>query len=149
MVLGLSIVEQLTRARGDLRMGVPVLVQDGTRALLVVAVESLGQTRLEEMQALGPLELALTARRAETLKTPAYDGDLVRIVVPPDTGMDWLRALADPADDLRFPMKGPLRSLRDGPADLHRAAICWRNLRRCCPPLSRLRCPRICRGPRR
>ena len=123
MVLGLSIVEQLTRARGDLRMGVPVLVQDGARALLVVAVEALGQARLDQMKALGPLELALTARRAETLKTPAYDGDLVRIAVPPDVGMDWLRALADPADDLRFPMKGPLRSLRDGNADLHRAAI--------------------------
>ncbi len=123
MALDLSIVEQLTRARGDLRMGVPVLVQDGARALLVVAVESLGHSRMDEMKALGPLELALTARRAETLKTPAYDGDLVRIAVPPDAGMDWLRALADPADDLRFPMKGPLRSLRDGPADLHRAAI--------------------------
>ena len=122
MAIGLSIVEQLTRARGDLRMGVPVmLVGDG--AILVVAVEALSALRLAELRALGPLELALTARRAETLRTPAYDGDLVRLAVPADAGMDWLRALADPADDLRFPMKGPFRSLRDGPADLHRAAI--------------------------
>jgi GTP cyclohydrolase II len=123
MALGLSIVEHLTRARGDLRMGVPVLLQNGDAAALVIAVEALSAERLAELRALGPLVLALTARRAETLKTPAYDGDLVRIAVPPDAGLDWLRALADPADDLRFPMKGPLRSLRDGPADLHRAAI--------------------------
>jgi GTP cyclohydrolase II len=31
--------------------------------------------------------------------------------------------MADPVDDLRVPMKGPFHSLRDGPADLHRAAI--------------------------
>lgn len=123
MALGLSIVEQLTRARGDLRMGVPVLLHNGDRAALVIAIEALSRDRLAELRNLGPLELALTARRAETLRTPAYDGDLVRISVPPEVDIDWLRALADPADDLRFPMKGPLRSLRDGPADLHRAAI--------------------------
>lgn len=123
MALCLTIVEQLTRARGDLRMGVPVLLHANGRAALVVAVESLSEERLVALRALGPLELALTARRAETLKTPAYDGDLVRIMVPADTGLEWLRALADPADDLRFPMKGPLRTMRDGMADLHRAAI--------------------------
>ena len=31
--------------------------------------------------------------------------------------------LADPADDLRVPLKGPLRALRDGSSDLHRAAL--------------------------
>jgi GTP cyclohydrolase II len=31
--------------------------------------------------------------------------------------------MADPVDDLRVPMKGPFRSLREGPADLHRAAV--------------------------
>lgn len=123
MALVLSIVEQLTRARGDLRMGVPVLLQTGPRAALIIAVEALTQDRLDALRRLGQPELALTARRAETLKTPAYDGDLVRISVPAEADLAWLRALADPADDLRFPMKGPFRSLRDGPADLHRAAI--------------------------
>jgi GTP cyclohydrolase II len=122
MGLGLSIAEQLARARGDLRMGVPVMLV-GDSALLVVAVEALGAARLADLRALEPLELALTARRAETLKIPAYDGDLVRLAVPADAGLDWLRALADPSDDLRYPMKGPFRSLREGTADLHRAAI--------------------------
>ncbi|WP_028913551.1 GTP cyclohydrolase II [Pseudorhodobacter ferrugineus] len=123
MALCLTIVEQLTRARGDLRMGVPVFLHADGRAALVVAVESLSVERLAALRVLGALELALTARRAETLKTPAYDGDLVRIEVPVDAGLAWLRALADPADDLRFPMKGPLRAVRGGATDLHRAAI--------------------------
>jgi GTP cyclohydrolase II len=122
MTLGLSIVEQLTRARGDLRMGVPVMLA-GDGALLVVAVEALSAQRLADLRGFGPLEVALTARRAQTLKVAAYDGDLVRLAVPEDAGMDWLRALADPADDLRYPMKGPFVSLRDGAADLHRAAL--------------------------
>ena len=116
-------VERLARARGDLRMGVPVVMTGDGRAFLVVAVESLEPARLAALRALGQPELALTARRAETLKTPAYDGDIARILVPADMGVDWLRALADPADDLRVPLKGPLRSLRDGQSDLHRTAL--------------------------
>jgi GTP cyclohydrolase II len=118
-----SIVERLARARGDLRMGVPVVLTGDGRAFLVVAVEQLEPARLAALRALGQPELALTARRAETLKTPAYDGDIARILVPADMGVDWLRALADPADDLRVPLKGPLRSLRDGQSTLHRAAL--------------------------
>lgn len=123
MPLQPSIVERLARARGDLRMGVPVVLTGDGQAAAFVAVEEVTTDRLTALRALGPLELALTARRAETLKTPAYDGDIARIAVPQDAGTDWLRALADPADDLRVPMKGPLRSLRDGSATLHRAAL--------------------------
>ncbi|MCU0899626.1 MAG: GTP cyclohydrolase II [Cypionkella sp.] len=118
-----TIIERLNRARGDLRMGVPVLLTGGSRSVLVVAVEALSPPRLAAMRTFGAAELALTARRAETLKARAYDGDLARIAVPDEAGVDWLRALADPSDDLRHPMKGPLRSLREGAADLHRAAL--------------------------
>jgi GTP cyclohydrolase II len=123
MSLGPTLVERLARARGDLRMGVPVVLAGDGEAALAVAVESLTPARLADLAALAPPELALTARRAETLKTPAYDGDLVRVAVPRGAGLDWLSALADPVDDLRVPMKGPLRPLRDGGAGLHRAAL--------------------------
>ena len=123
MSLAPTIIEKLARARGDLRMGVPVVLCAEGRAALVVAVEALTAVRLADLRKLGTPELALTSWRAETLKARAYDNDLARIAVPADEDADWLRALADPADDLRLPMKGPLRSLRDGPADLHRAAI--------------------------
>lgn len=123
MSLGLSIPERLTRARADLRMGVPVVLCGSQGATLVAAVETLDATRLADLRSFGPPVLAITARRAETLKARAYDGDLARIVPPSDTGLDWLRSVADPADDLRTPMKGPLQSVRDGSPDLARAAL--------------------------
>ncbi|WP_372886244.1 GTP cyclohydrolase II, partial [Shimia sp.] len=119
-----DIIERLSRARSDLRMGVPVLLTGGGRAMLMLAAETLNAARLAGLRALGGLPvLAITARRAETLKARAYDGDLARIALPGDGDIGWVRGVADPADDLRKPMKGPLNSLREGPAELHRAAI--------------------------
>jgi GTP cyclohydrolase II len=123
MSLALSFPERLARARGDLRMGVPVILCGAGKAALVVAVEALDVTRLADLQGFGRPVLAITARRAETLKARAYDGDLARILPPVDADLAWLRSIVDPADDLRVPMKGPLQSLRDGPADLSRAAL--------------------------
>jgi len=123
MTLAPTIIERLARARGDLRMGVPVVLTAGAEAALAVAVEPLGAARLADLRALGAPELALTLRRAETLKARAYDGDLARLAVPADLGVEWLAAMADPADDLRVPMKGPFLCLRDGSARLHRAAL--------------------------
>ena len=122
MSLAPTLTEKLSRARGDLRMGVPVVLV-GAGALLVIAVEELDADRLADFRALGQPEVALTLRRAETLKARAYDGDLARIAVPDDVGLEWLKSLADPADDLRLPMKGPLMALREGNADLHRAGL--------------------------
>jgi GTP cyclohydrolase II len=123
MALLPSISERLNRARGDLRMGLPVVLRGADGAGLVAAVETLTPARLADLQGMGDAVLAITARRAETLKARAYDGDLARIALPPDAGMEWLAAMADPADDLRVPMKGPFRHLRDGSADLHRMGI--------------------------
>lgn len=115
--------EKLARARSDLRLGLPIVLLGDGRAMLCAAVEALDDARLASLREEGAPELALTARRAETLKARAYDGDLARIAVPTDADCAWLEAVADPADDLRMPMKGPLASLRDGPADLHRVGI--------------------------
>ena len=122
MTLALTLTERLARARGDLRMGVPVVLV-GEGAALVVAVEELTAERLADLRGFGQPVITLTDRRAETLKARAYDGDLARIALPADQGIDWVRSLADPADDLRWPMKGPLNALREGSAHLHRAAL--------------------------
>ncbi|MBS1301824.1 GTP cyclohydrolase II [Loktanella sp. SALINAS62] len=119
MSLAPDSTERLARARADLRMGVPVIV-DG--AGLMLAAETLTLDRLQAVRDLYPA-VALTDWRAKTLKVAAYDGDVARIALPADAGGDWVRALADPADDLRHPMKGPLRGLRDGSAVLARAAV--------------------------
>ena len=123
-ILGPSIIERLNRARADLRMGVPVVLTGGGTGVIVVAAEALEAARLAELRLMGgDLVLALTGHRAATLKARAYDGDVARVVVPGNANLRWIRALADPADDLNTPMKGPLAVLRDGSADLHRAAL--------------------------
>lgn len=123
MGLAPDIVETLARARADLRIGVPIVLT-GENSVLAAAVETISPDRLAAIRALGtdPV-LALTAWRAETLKARTYDGDVARIAVPGTVALGWLQALADPADDLATPMKGPLTSRRDGDAAPHRAAL--------------------------
>ncbi len=123
MSLAPTELELLARARADLRMGVPVVLVSGDFRALTVAAETLSAGRLAAFRELGAPHVALTRRRADTLKVPGYDGALARIAVPEDADIGWIRALADPADDLRMPLKGPLRALRGGDADLSRIAI--------------------------
>lgn len=119
MTLIPTLAERIARARADLRMGLPVMVGGH----LAAAVETLSADRLAAIRALGRPVLALTERRAATLKARAYDAGLARVQVPGDADLGWLRALADPADDLRVPMKGPLFTDRGGDAAPHAAAL--------------------------
>ena len=122
--------ELIARARADLRMGLPVVLTGEHGAALVAAAETLDSARLAALRAADPdLVLAITARRAETLKARAYDGDLARLRLPRDAGLGWIAAVADPADDLAHPMKGPMVSDRDGDAGLHRLGIAHRDVR--------------------
>ena len=118
-----DITELLARARADLRMGVPVVLE-GAGAALILAAETLSDQRLRDVLALGGAPvLAITARRAETLKARVYDRDLARILLPPDATPAWVQSIADPADDLRAPMKGPFTCARGGETAIHRAAL--------------------------
>ncbi|MBP0481530.1 GTP cyclohydrolase II [Sagittula salina] len=121
--MGPDLNETLARARGDLRMGVPVVLSGAIGTVLVAAAETLPAARLTEVLALGSCDLALTDRRAETLKARAYDGDLARVIVPNDASMAWVHGLADPSEDLSQPLKGPLATRRGGDANLHRLGI--------------------------
>ncbi|MDO5648629.1 GTP cyclohydrolase II [Paracoccus sp. (in: a-proteobacteria)] len=119
MTLIPTLAETIARARGDMRMGLPVVIGGSIAA----AVETLTPDRLAAMRAMGTPVLVLTARRAETLKARAYDGDLARVAVSDDADLAALRALSDPAGDLMTPMKGPLATLRGGNTTAHRAAV--------------------------
>jgi len=124
MSLTPDLIESIARARSDLRMGVPVVLTGTRGAALVLAAETLDAQRLADVQALGGAPvLAITARRATTLKARPYDGDLARVQVPPEARLSWVLAVADPADDLKMPMKGPLTTARGGDAALHRLAL--------------------------
>ena len=123
MKFALTLSERLARARVDLRLGVPILLQSGDRTILAVAAETLSDDRFREFRRIGQPVLTLSKRRAETLKARCYDGDIARISIPAEVTRDWVTSLADPSSDLIAPMKGPLIALRDGNADLHRAAL--------------------------
>lgn len=117
-----DLTEKLARARSDLRMGLPVVIGGGT-PMLVIAAETLSPERLAGLSELGEACIAITDHRARTLKAHAYDGDLARIALPSGAALPWVLGIADPADDLRTPMKGPLKSLRGGDSAPHRAAL--------------------------
>ena len=123
MTLAPDITEQLARARADLRMGVPVVL-DGPRPVAILAAETLSAQRLADILTLGGTPvLAISSRRAATLKARAYDGDLARIELPVDATPAWVQSIADPADDLRAPLKGPFACARGGDAAPHRMAL--------------------------
>ena len=124
MPLSPDMIELLARARGDLRMGLPIVLTGGGQVVLAASAETISAQRLSEMRDIGTQTvLTVTSRRAETLKARAYDGDVARIVPPGDADARWFASAADPADDLNSPMKGPMQTERDGAADLHRMAI--------------------------
>jgi GTP cyclohydrolase II len=114
--------ELAARARADLRMGVPVVLGQGDTAALVAAAETLSPDRLAHLRGLGTPVLAITPRRAETLKARAYSDHVAGVVVPDEAGTDWIQGVADPADDLRMPLKGPFSTLRGGDEQIARAA---------------------------
>ncbi|MCQ0091902.1 GTP cyclohydrolase II [Roseovarius sp. M141] len=128
MSLRPDITHLLGRARGDLAMGLPVALRGVDGGALIAAAETLDAARLVDLRALATgrdaeMTLAVTARRAETLKARAYDGDLARILLPQDADRAWIAATASPEDDLKSPMKGPFRTERGGDAGLHRLAL--------------------------
>ena len=124
MSLSPDLTELLARARADLRMGVPVILNAEKAGVVIIATETATQTRLNDLRGLGDaLVLAVTARRAETLKARAYDGTLARIAVPSGADIGWIHAVADPKDDLRSPMKGPFRTERGGDVMLYDLAL--------------------------
>jgi GTP cyclohydrolase II len=67
--------------------------------------------------------LVLTHARATTLKIRLYTPDVVMIPLDAEAKADGLRAIADPASDLRRPLKGPFAALRSPPPQSAPAAV--------------------------
>jgi len=118
-----NLLEWIARARTDLRLGLPVLLTDGDQTVAILAADGVVSERMEALLDKGSGVLVVTKRRAETLNARVYDGDLARLALPKGVDAKWIAAVADPKDDLSHPMKGPFLSVRDGSADLHRAAL--------------------------
>ncbi|MEM9342470.1 MAG: GTP cyclohydrolase II [Pseudomonadota bacterium] len=113
----------LARARSDLRIGLPIVLSGPDGSVLALAAETTTPERLADLKAIGQPVLAITSRRADTLKARAYDGDVARLILPHDSDVAWIRAATDPSAPLDRPLMGPYTTARGGSADLHRLAI--------------------------
>ncbi len=125
MKIHTSEIEQTARLRSDIRLGRPVLIRNEGSFGLMLAVETLKQDFVEQIikNYLKLTHLAITARRAETLNAVPYDGDIARVVIPNEVSFDWLIATANPALDLKHPLKGPYKTKRNGEIQISQAAI--------------------------
>ena len=123
MTLSPSFDEQMARARADLRMGVPIALRSNGAVRLILAAETATPERFAQMRALGAPVLAVTRRRAETLRARAYDGGIARIRVPERCDLRWVGAVADPSLDMEHPMKGPFDTERSSDATCEQAGV--------------------------
>jgi len=79
-MLGPANQEILMRARADLRLGVPIVLAGQENDAIIAPIEVLSKKRLAQLKLIDKESLILiTARRAQTLKCPIYEGNFVRI----------------------------------------------------------------------
>src|SRR5438270_5310304 len=112
-----SPTHRVERAAGEFRRGVPVLIRPPAGGLsLTAAAETVGDQTLRLMTAsAGAGSLMITHDRAATLKIPLYTEGVISIPLAGDVTAESVRAIADPAADLDYPLKGPFHVSREQP----------------------------------
>lgn len=113
-------VDRVIRAVDAFRRGKPVIIRAGAKpSRLAFSIEALDEPMLRTLRrSRAQIHLVLTHARASTLKIRLYTPDVVALPISKQVPLPLLRAIADPTDDLAYPMKGPFESLRTklGPA---------------------------------
>jgi len=116
-----SAVDRVILAVDAFRRGRPVAVKGAGGTVLAYSLETL---TAQALQALGPkARLVLSYARARTLKIRLYTPEVAAIALPGDLGLEQLRAIADPSDDLKFPLKGPFETLRETLPQAYAASV--------------------------
>ena len=116
-------LERLHRLRGDLKLGLPVLLRDEGEVVMVAFVESLTDARYSAMTGLGQVELVLTRRRAEALGArPPVAAHTLRLRVPAGADRAWLAAVSG-QDGPDAGMAVPALPILQAGTAVHRAAI--------------------------
>ena len=111
--LGPTNQEILMRARADLRLGIPIVLTGTESETLIAPIDVLSQERLDQLTSIDENSFILiTARRAQTLKCPVYDGRFARIKIGKSPKIASLKAISDPSLDLKNPLKGPFDIIR-------------------------------------
>ena len=112
------------RARTDLRLGIPIVLAGKKIDAVVTPVEVLNQKQLNKLRQIDKSSFILiTARRAQTLKCPIYDGNFVRIELGEKSTPHSVKAIADPMLDLENPLKGPFKIIRQMPIEIENEAL--------------------------
>ncbi|MFU8881987.1 MAG: GTP cyclohydrolase II [Rhodobacterales bacterium] len=120
------------RVRGDLRLGVPVVLVSEGRAAMVIAVEVLGLERHSAVMSAASAaghraEIALTRHRLAMLGLEDLPpSEVVCMALPAKASLPWISALADPGQSaVQVPPFGKIADLpqRIDGSDIHRAAI--------------------------
>ena len=112
------------RARTDLRLGIPIVLAGKKIDAVVTPVEVLTQKQLDELRQIDKSSFILiTARRAQTLKCPIYDGNFVKIELGEKSTPHSVKAIADPMLDLENPLKGPFKIIREMPIEIENEAL--------------------------
>lgn len=96
--LGPGVTARVMRVRGDVRLGVPVVLTHGDDAALVVAVEGLSAERLAALMSTSAQpEFVLTRHRAAALGLKALPvAKVVAMGLTANVDLDGLHALTDP-----------------------------------------------------
>jgi GTP cyclohydrolase II len=109
-----SPVDRVILGVDALRRGQAIVIRDKRQATTVQSAETITGASLKAMRRVsrGIVFLVLTHARASTLKIRLYTPDVVALKI--DAGFDAarVRAIADPTDDLSFPLKGPFTAER-------------------------------------
>lgn len=118
-------VDRVIAAADALRRGKPVFLKlPGKAGRIAYAVETLDDGTLQSLRRHHrDLHLVLTHARAKTLKIRLYTPDVVALPVTRAMPLALLRAIADPTDDLAYPMKGPFDAVRSRVTLAHGAAV--------------------------
>ncbi|HEY4944185.1 MAG TPA: GTP cyclohydrolase II [Rhizomicrobium sp.] len=116
-----SVVDRVIEAVDAFRRGRPVLIRGPGGTVPALAVETLSAAALQTLK--GTPRLVLSHARARTLKIRLYTPDVVALALPRDMTLERLRAIADPTDDLNFPLKGPFETIRDSLPAGYMAAV--------------------------
>ncbi|MCA1749495.1 MAG: GTP cyclohydrolase II [Parasphingopyxis sp.] len=110
------------------RRGWPVGIAGDAGAVRVLAVENADPAGLAAFDGEARADIVITAGRAQTLKLAnqkeaATPGTPVRIRREDWHDLAAAQAIADPAFDLRYPLKGPFHALPAEPGDAFAAAL--------------------------
>ncbi|MCF6195289.1 MAG: GTP cyclohydrolase II [Emcibacter sp.] len=113
------------RAASDLRRGLPVVVCAGGSFILVQAAELITDPWIRRLEALSgaPPLVGLTPERANILRVSPRSGTTALIQFSNHMNSAVIAAMADPADDLMQPLKGPFQVADETASLTHDAGL--------------------------